>query len=85
MWKTSDAWGPVYSGLMTECNDAIRPVHDRMPVLLMPDEYDRWLHGSLDDVIAFQNRCFPNALIEMDRTCEPWNRKTAATEQPSFL
>ena len=30
--------GPVYSGVMTDCNEAIRPVHDRMPVLLMPDE-----------------------------------------------
>src|SRR3546814_9259999 len=38
MWKTSDEWGPVYSGLLTDCNDAIRPVHDRMPVLLMPQD-----------------------------------------------
>jgi putative SOS response-associated peptidase YedK len=29
----SDEWGPVYSGAMTDCNEAIRPVHDRMPVL----------------------------------------------------
>lgn len=40
LWRPSDDWGPVYSGVMTDCNEAIRPVHDRMPVLLMADEYD---------------------------------------------
>ena len=85
MWKISDEWGPVYSGLMTDCNDAIRPVHDRMPVLLMPGEYDRWLHGSLDDVKAFQDRCFPNELIEMERTRDPWIRKPPTVEQPSLI
>lgn len=85
MWKTSDEWGAVYSGLMTDCNEAIRPVHDRMPVLLMPSEYDRWLHGDLVDVAAFQDRCFPDELIEIERTTDPWLRKKPATEQPSFL
>jgi putative SOS response-associated peptidase YedK len=85
MWKASDEWGPVYSGLMTDCNAAIRPVHDRMPVLLLPEDYDHWLHGGLDDVIAFQDRCFPDALIEMERTAEPWNRRKAAPEQPSLI
>lgn len=75
MWKNSDEWGPVYSGLMTDCNEAIRPVHDRMPVLLHQDEYDLWLHGTLDDVIAFQERCFPDDLIEMTRTDELWVKR----------
>ncbi len=71
-WRESVEWGPVYTGLMTDCNDAIRPVHDRMPVLLHLDEHDSWLHGTIDDVIAFQYRCFPNELIEMQRTNDPW-------------
>jgi putative SOS response-associated peptidase YedK len=59
---------------------AIRPVHDRMPVLLMPDEYDRWLNGSFDDALAFQNRCFPDDLIEMTRTDELWVKRKPAAE-----
>lgn len=78
MWRISDEWGAVYSGMMTDCNEAIRPVHDRMPVLLHPDEYDQWLHGSLDDVIAFRDRCFPDELIEMNRTDELWSRRRPA-------
>ncbi|WP_199555288.1 SOS response-associated peptidase [Sandaracinobacteroides hominis] len=74
LWRDSAEWGPVYSGMMTECNEAIRPVHDRMPVLLMPDEYDLWLQGSFDDAQGFQERRFPDDLIRMERTIEPWRR-----------
>ena len=65
-------WGPVYSGVMTGCNEAIRPIHDRMPVLLHQDEYDQWLNGSFDEALAFQLRCYPDELIEMTRTGELW-------------
>jgi putative SOS response-associated peptidase YedK len=37
-------------------NDAIMPTNDRMPVLLEPDEIERWLCGSIEDVIHFQFR-----------------------------
>lgn len=74
LWRDSAEWGPVYSGVMTDCNEAIRPVHNRMPVLLLPDEYDAWLNGSFDDALAFQERCFPDDLIQMERTSEPWTK-----------
>lgn len=32
------------------------PYNDRMPVLLGANEYDRWLHGTIQDVIGFQFR-----------------------------
>ena len=77
MWKDSHEWGAVYSGLMTDCNEAVRPVHNRMPVLLHEEDYELWLRGSLDDVMSFQGRCYPDALIEMERTADPWIRRTA--------
>jgi putative SOS response-associated peptidase YedK len=52
---------------MTDCNEAIRPYHNRMPVLLRYDEHDQWLHGSMDDVLAFKFRCFRD-LIAVERT-----------------
>lgn len=78
-WRESIEWGSVYTGLMTDCNEAIRPVHDRMPVLLHPDDYDRWLHGSIEDVISFQSRCFPDDLIEVERTSMPWLKRKDET------
>ena len=77
LWKDSAEWGPVYSGLMTDCNEAIRPVHDRMPVLLHEEDQDLWLHGSLDDVIAFQDRCYPDDLIQIERTTDPWLKRSS--------
>jgi putative SOS response-associated peptidase YedK len=85
LWRMSDEWGPVSSGAMTDCNEAIRPVHDRMPVLLMPDDYDRWLNGSFDDLLAFQQRCFPDDLIEMTRTSDAWNKPRAAPAAGGLL
>lgn len=82
LWRPSAEWGDVYSGIMTECNEAIRPIHDRMPVLLHADEYDQWLHGGLDEALAFQERCFPDELIEMVRTSELWSKRAAPTEGP---
>ena len=60
---------------MADCNEAIRPLHDRMPVLLHPHEY------------AFQKRCFPDDLIELQPTSELWVKKKApdSSEAPSLL
>jgi putative SOS response-associated peptidase YedK len=85
LWRDSAEWGPVYSGVMTDCNEAIRPVHDRMPVLLHADEWDQWLHGSYDDALTFQARCFPDHLIAMERTSEPWVKRKAPAEVPSLI
>lgn len=85
LWRDSAEWGPVYSGVMTDCNEAIRPVHDRMPVLLHRDDHDRWLHGSFDDILAFQARCFPDDLIVIERTGEPWVKRKGAVEQAALF
>jgi putative SOS response-associated peptidase YedK len=85
LWRDSAEWGPVYSGVMTDCNEAIRPVHDRMPVLLHRDDHDRWLHGSFDDILAFQARCFPDDLIVMERTDEPWVKRKGTVEQAALF
>lgn len=83
MWKDTPEWGPAYSGLMTDCNEIVRAVHTRMPVLLHEEDYDRWLRGSLDDVMSFQGRCFPDELTAIERTPEPWFRRK--TVEPGTL
>jgi len=84
LWRESAEWGAVYSGSMTDCNEAIRPIHDRMPVLLHPNEYDTWLNGSFDDLMGFQTRCFPDDLIEMERTTELWKRPKATSAETNL-
>ena len=69
---------------MTDANDAIKPLHDRMPVFLFENEWDKWMAGSFDDLMAFQGRTFPDELIEMERTSELWvKRRTKEVAPPS--
>ncbi|MDR6670193.1 SOS response-associated peptidase family protein [Rhizobium sp. 1399] len=86
LWRVSDEWSSVYSGAMTNANEAVAPVHDRMPVLLHADEYDLWLHGSLGDLLALQERKYPAASMLMERTNDLWvKKKSTGTEEPALL
>lgn len=57
--KNTAEFGPVYAGMTMDANDAVMPYNDRMPVLVEPHEYERWLHGTIKDVIGFQFRSPP--------------------------
>jgi putative SOS response-associated peptidase YedK len=54
LWRDSNEWGKVYTGCMTEANDAIRPYHDRMPVLLERGDWDNWMTADAATVMGFQ-------------------------------
>jgi len=43
----------------TEANDIVRPIHDRMPVLLSPSDWDRWLDRSNDDLAGLRSLLVP--------------------------
>jgi putative SOS response-associated peptidase YedK len=36
-------WLQSYTIITTEANELMAPVHDRMPVILHPRDFDRWL------------------------------------------
>jgi len=40
--------------LTTEANEVLSPVHDRMPVILPPEAYDRWLDPDLNQTAKLQ-------------------------------
>ena len=54
--RRTEAWGPVYAALTTDSSPAVAALNPRMPVILAPEEYQGWLEGSIEDVIAFQFR-----------------------------
>jgi len=35
--------------LTTEANDIVKPIHDRMPVILQPEDYNLWLDRNIHD------------------------------------
>lgn len=45
--------------LTTEPNDVVREVHDRMPVILRPEDYARWLDPSFHDAAGLRHVLAP--------------------------
>lgn len=44
-WKdaANGQWLQSYTIITTDANELMAPVHDRMPVILHPGDFDRWL------------------------------------------
>jgi putative SOS response-associated peptidase YedK len=36
------------ASIVTDANDLMKPIHDRMPVILDPADFGRWLETSLE-------------------------------------
>jgi putative SOS response-associated peptidase YedK len=55
-WRRDEVEVLTFTLITTDANDVVRPVHDRMPVILQPNEYNRWLHadgaGAVADLLA---------------------------------
>ena len=39
----TDEWVRTFAIITTNSNEFIKPIHDRMPVIIAPIHYDRWL------------------------------------------
>lgn len=58
--------GNVFAFCTTDPNPLIAPLHPKaMPVILLPEDHDRWLTGDFDDVIALQTP-YPSQLMAVD-------------------
>jgi putative SOS response-associated peptidase YedK len=66
-WEGSD--GSVVESctlLTTAPNDLVRPLHNRMPVILHPADYDLWLDLEVQDAAPLQPLLRPFPAAEMD-------------------
>ena len=73
VWRDSDEWGPCYSMIMTDASEQMHPIHNRMPVILPPEERDQFIKGNEDEAKAV---CAPFAgKLEIDQTDEPWFKR----------
>ena len=64
-WKhpSTGEWVRTFAVITTEANALVADIHDRMPVILRPEDYDRWLGLEPDprDLL----RPFPADLMRM--------------------
>ncbi|MDX2100517.1 MAG: SOS response-associated peptidase [Leptolyngbyaceae cyanobacterium bins.59] len=59
--------GPIDSCtlLTTQANALLAPIHDRMPVILHPEDYDRWLDPQIQDSKSLESLFQPYPSEEM--------------------
>jgi len=65
-WKGPD--GAIIESctvITTEANDLIRPIHDRMPVIILKNDYDSWLSPEVSVQETFQSLMLPYPSNEM--------------------
>lgn len=73
LWRPTAEWSDAYAMVMTDCCEATAAVHDRMPVLLAPGDWERWTDGSPEDALAL---CRPwEGEVVIDRTAEAWFKR----------
>src|SRR5437660_9637351 len=67
LWERCATEPPIESCtiITTDANEVIRPLHDRMPVILEPRDYSRWLDPASADPGVLQEmlRPFPTELM----------------------
>jgi putative SOS response-associated peptidase YedK len=53
-WRPKDGgeWLITCAILTTEPNDLLAPIHDRMPVIIRPDDYESWLSRSTKTAVV---------------------------------
>lgn len=52
--------------ITTEANGVLKPIHDRMPVILQEKDYDRWLNEKFKDKEKLQSLLVPFSAAQMD-------------------
>ena len=69
-WRPTAEWGKAYTMVMTDACPATQALHDRMPVILPPQDWQTYLHGEPAAAFAL---CRPYAGdLAITRTDEPW-------------
>ncbi|TCM17941.1 putative SOS response-associated peptidase YedK [Novosphingobium sp. PhB165] len=77
IWRPTVEWGDAFSVVMVGGPDAHVGGQNHMPVILAPEDWEQWTHGTPDDAIELC-RVYGDALI-VDRTDEPWFKLTDLT------
>jgi len=75
----------TYTIITTTPNDLVQPIHNRMPVILHPDDEAMWIDPKMNDTAALRAllQPFPNALMEAYPVSRAVN--TPAIDTPALI
>lgn len=70
IWRDTAEWGQAFSMVMTDASAQARAVHDRMPVIMAQDDWQRWLSAPAEEA---RRLCVPwPGALAVDRTEQTW-------------
>ncbi len=84
-WHGPDGGVESCTVLTTQANDLVRPVHERMPVILDPDHYDAWLDPRTSDPALLRSWLVPCEPAEMMAVPASMHVNNARNEGPACL
>lgn len=86
-WREAEGNEPLESCAIvtTAANDALARVHDRMPVILPPSQYDFWLDRKNDDVESLTKLLTPFPGVEMEAVAVSKRVNNARNEGPENI
>ena len=62
---------------MVDAIEELWDIHDRMPVILHPNDHDAWLNAPAEDAMALVRK-YPADHLTVERTADPWFKKRSA-------
>ncbi len=68
--------------IITNANELAAKVHDRMPVLLQPNDFDRWLADTAETELL---RSAPNNYLQVWPVSRRVNNSRAAGDDPTLI
>nr|WP_221773587.1 SOS response-associated peptidase family protein [Novosphingobium piscinae] len=81
LWRDTAEWGAAYSMVMVDAAAQVAESHDRMPLVLSPEDWATWLDGDAAAALALC-RTYPGRL-EIDRSREPWAARRSGRTPPT--
>ena len=85
LWRPTDEWGDSYTMVMVDAVPEMMEIHDRMPVILHPEDWDRWLHSEAEEAMELVKQ-YPADQLVVEPTDELWVPKRRPNDrQPELL
>jgi putative SOS response-associated peptidase YedK len=88
LWRPTDEWGDCYTMVMVDAVPEMMSIHDRMPVILHPEDHDAWMQAPAERAMELVAQ-YPADQLVAEHTDEPWyaarGRKSAADAGPTLL
>ncbi len=65
LWEPGPSGEPGFAILTTAADEALRSLHERMPVILRPDAEEKWLDPSLEDPVPLLGTALPGEALSL--------------------